>query len=123
MPGKQPGRGNERDSRGLLAVLAALALVALWFLLRSPPPDKKVERPGASARIDNPQAPYGYAANGEPLTAPPSASSLPFIGKDKPVSPEVPVAPEAEWPYSPDTFPLAEAIVPGAAETWDDVPS
>src|SRR4051812_3499683 len=96
-------RKTERDRRGLFAVLAALALVALWLLLRSPADVKKSAAPSASGSTETPQAPYGYAANGEPLSAPPSASSLPWIGKDKPVSPEVPVAPEGEWPYSPDT--------------------
>lgn len=114
---------SPRDRRGLFAVLAALALVALWLLLRSPPPDKKVAAPSASSTPENPQAPYGYAQNGAPLTAPPGASSSAWIGKDKPQTPEVPIAPEGEWPYSPDTFPLVEAIVPGAADTWDDVPS
>jgi hypothetical protein len=109
--------------RGLFAVLAALALVALWMLFRTPEGDKRVAMGAPASASNDPQAPYGYAPNGQPLVAPPSASSGPWLGKDKPVHPEVIANPPEEWPYSPDTFPLEEAMVPGAADTWDDVPS
>ncbi len=112
-----------KDRKTTIALaIAALALLSLFILLRERPAADKpvVMSPGNAPATVDPnvwptQASQATAAIGAPSV---SASNAAPIAK-----PEQPVPPTDEgWPYSPDTLPLVEAIVPGEAE-WDDVTS